>query len=191
MSESNFEWTDELVMEFIEYRRNYGSFNDVFKAFKKSHPKAEHKDYEILEWDSSSFKGGGCGVKDEEMASWGFNIKSVKRLSDGEVFSVGDRVNNEWTITEFQIDGNIIYAHFYETSNRTSLKYLLKKVKQPIPLTENNLSEYSLMEMGFNIAREVDLNKPTGRIESYDGDCGECYPYKYKTFFQYVKSKIV
>ena len=75
-----FQWTDELVKEFqIYYNRIPYAITgidpiktgiDMFKTSK------EKKEYEIL---------SSCPI--------GGDIYSVKRLSDGEVFTVGDKVN--------------------------------------------------------------------------------------------------
>jgi hypothetical protein len=41
----------------------------------------------------------------------------------------------------------------------------------------------------FNAAKEVYQNNPTGRIEYYDGDWSDYYPYRYKTWDDYINSK--
>src|SRR6185312_383711 len=74
----NFQWTDELVKEFeifynkIDYAiTGCDPIQKVIEQFKKS--KEPKKEYEIL---------STCPIEGE--------IHSVKRLSDGEVFKVGD-----------------------------------------------------------------------------------------------------
>ncbi len=187
MSDKEYQGEELLMNEFIfswcfHHPIIGKDVQEEFNKFKQSKTK-EHKDYEILDYAN----------KFSEKVAFSDIIWRVKRLSDGEVFSVGDEVENalgKYKIQGFNLFGSIMYLNNWIPNQSMPLSHI-SKVKQPIPLTENNLSEYSLMEMGFNIAREVHSNNPIGRIEYYDGDCGEHYPYKYKTFFQYVKSKIV
>jgi len=78
-------------------------------------------------------------------------------------------------------------------SDELILKFKQSKVKQPIPLFDEQkinarIDELVAMEKGFNIAREIHSNNPIGKIEYYDGDWGEHYPYKYKTFLDYQRN---
>jgi hypothetical protein len=122
---SEFIWTDALVSELFELMTSLENPEvrkraiDKFKASKQPKP----------EWEIVSFESGGRvwhrrhnefdGVVFENNGQcfaegWGLNpetdakIRSVKRLSDGEVFTVGDTIGNKkWggfhTITNFVI----------------------------------------------------------------------------------------
>ena len=134
---SEFVWTDELIEEFVleEFNR-YASgdrFQDRIAHFKISkQPKPE---WEILEgqgkigvhtWHDSAKHMDNCVMK-------GCKIHKVKRLSDGEVFTVGDQAHSPEggkefirPITEFTIEGNDIRVHFREFGR------LLQHVKKPL-----------------------------------------------------------
>lgn len=112
MSNNNeFIWTDELVMEL--YKKiaaippQYFTMNkpyEMMAEFKQSHtpkPQAENKpDWEVVEILNNTGSTAWTWVEDikhfinnPKNAEWdGCRIGSVKRLSDGEVFSVGDEV---------------------------------------------------------------------------------------------------
>jgi hypothetical protein len=84
MNTDNFVWTDELVSEYVQniVFGNLGKeYNHILK-FKES--KQTKKEYEVLTVRIAYDKG----TKLEE------TIHSVKRLSDGEVFTVGDAVKS-------------------------------------------------------------------------------------------------
>lgn len=98
MPETKFEWTDELVKEFMTYifspistaQKLADKFINEFKKSKEVKPDYEIFNYRL--WHN----------KDKE-------IFSVRRLSDNEVFSVGDNVyetitkGGEWIIKEFSL----------------------------------------------------------------------------------------
>lgn len=131
-----FEWTETLIREFAEwYRKTQGNCSaemwgkDLFEEFKKS--KEVKKDYEIqsfydnyknvITWTS----GGKFGMLNfhewvEDCLKLQYEIHSVKRLSDGVTFSIGDITNfgkiekfhlyNKEMIAEFE--GGMRSAHF-------------------------------------------------------------------------------
>ncbi len=100
MSDKDFKWTDELVAEIVGqahrdgYHQSPAHIYDRLQEFKQSKQPKEDKDWEIVQW-----KFGDCIVRPPDVNNpilpKGMNgaIHSVRRLSDGEVFSVGDRVN--------------------------------------------------------------------------------------------------
>lgn len=105
---NEFVWTDETVREFIKWGSRHLRISDqdvigmdieAFKASMKPKP-----DWEILEgrhkcapshtWDPSQCPGAGCPI-------W-----SVRRLSDGEVFTVGERIRLRtelYSIRDFEL----------------------------------------------------------------------------------------
>jgi hypothetical protein len=106
MNTKDFQWTDELVKEFMVKCLSHQYHGDI-DAFKAS--KTNPKEYEILSY--RNFKSGNNEIHTKKSVSGNpiyfngfddntgefsrqdcFEIHSVKRLSDGEVFSIGDEV---------------------------------------------------------------------------------------------------
>lgn len=101
-----FQWTNELVMEFVNFhdeQKGIHWLSEDIEKFKQSKSKKEEPQWEILEIES--YGGEIRKLIDGEYRLYtdgvGFTatyllqrsdskIKTVKRLSDGEVFSVGD-----------------------------------------------------------------------------------------------------
>jgi len=138
MSEQSFEWTDELVSEFIHFAIAPGSRSDVFKHIKDFKETIASRSPQSREWEIVELKHRGCihklmewqkyrcytqptfeGPGQQISLSWALepknecNIHAVKRLSDGEVFRVGDEVTAllngcprfVFTIEKFEIRG--------------------------------------------------------------------------------------
>jgi len=151
----NFKWDDDLVNEFMhkyhnKVMREPSALIAEFKASKQ--PKRE---WEILSFKDKEHQYCGAWVKQPDglFRRSGFStfleshlienncfvIHSVKRLVDGEVFTVGDRFSNdegyysEHTIVRFELDKNTMqvihgnYGEYYELSQ-------LSKAPQPKPL---------------------------------------------------------
>ena len=96
MNTDNFQWTDLLVAE-------YSLSNMTLFEFKRSKTKSK-KEYEILKCENDLF--GVHEYVDERFSrehclkpEKPCKIHSVKRLSDGEVFSIGDWVQQVEPIT--------------------------------------------------------------------------------------------
>lgn len=98
------------------------------------------KDYEILTVNPSENHTGYSDKK--AIVSWNtcnkdfkyWEIHSVKRLSDGEIFTIGDNTN-AGIIKQFNICGNTLQL---KVDGLTFLNdYLVKKVKQPLFTTED------------------------------------------------------
>lgn len=72
-----------------------------------------------------------------------WNIHSVKRLSDGEVFTIGDKINSIERITEFRVEGNQwksgMSFRSSGSSGYTDIAYLRKYKKQPLFTTEDGV----------------------------------------------------
>lgn len=84
----------------------------------------------------------GSNIHYEYLIAQGGTIHSVKRLSDGEVFTVGDLFTlypniHEYKIDGFAVDGNIIYAiqsNLKQYARRISLPHLIKLPITPSPI---------------------------------------------------------
>ncbi len=78
----------------------------------------------------------------EHCLNGGFDIWKIKRLSDGEVFTVGDRAITKFSdygiIVEFENKFNNIYITTKKGKNRCMLKDL-KPIKKPIFTTEDGV----------------------------------------------------
>ena len=141
MSTDNFQWTDKLVAEYGQFFHScfnnplkYMS-KDILQEFKQSKT-VSSKDYKIISFGSYTNKPvkwvldenglyknnfGSCFTEDELLYPRGdghhsvetgeMYIHSVKRLSDGEVFTIGDYVKqvepycdgHRWQIKEFSL----------------------------------------------------------------------------------------
>lgn len=144
MSDKTFEWTDELVAEFGEYYRkkqgvDYSTWGKcILDAFKESKEKDVHKDYEVLE---GALMPGFSKKK---------HINSVKRLSDNQVYSLGDYAKvkaNNGDITNFVINGfveenGIIMVLVKNSGCRFSLSMLQPKEKVPLFTTEDGVEVF-------------------------------------------------
>ncbi len=101
---TEFKWDDETVLEFVQFTLKnspllQGRYTDLEQFKESKQPKPE---WEILSYLSSTHPDRY--VIDQTHLNWNhavvtnMDIHSVKRLSDGEVFTIGDKVmhkNNE------------------------------------------------------------------------------------------------
>jgi len=125
-----FKWNDELVKEFAwRFLNNFPSVKlpESINEFKQSkQPKREweivsfrHIDYGIMFRQDdgyfhhiSSHGRGWCISESDALKRGAMSIFSVKRLSDSEVFSMGDRIQSKtrlsepFTITTIEIINN-------------------------------------------------------------------------------------
>ena len=126
--------------------------------------KVEEKEYEILSFrnklSGTVFKklgNGNYGSNDgvggsrlDDMFSYELcDIHSVKRLSDGEVFTIGDRIDSyceSGCITEFEITENNIKVHFLDdkSTHQNEWTFLNNTIKPKRPLftTEDGVDIY-------------------------------------------------
>jgi len=79
---------------------------------------------------------GGCSVR-----TGFFAINSVKRLSDGEIFTIGDNTKYG-CIDKFYIKNNYLLSTTVLESNGRYLKYL-EKIKQPLFTTEDGVDIFN------------------------------------------------
>lgn len=150
---TDFKWTDDLVMEFrfhCEYSKGIG-FNELLKTFKASkQPKPE---WEIIQY---RHRPTGALVSDKSHY-WGnaedgdsdYETFSVRRLSDGEVFSLNDKVRyvagpcnyDYFIICDFFIkkDGGILARDSFQTAEFIQD---IAKLKQLLFTTEDGVAYY-------------------------------------------------
>ena len=149
ITENKFEWTDELVSEFVFFksRFNFPEFKDIVEAFKKY---KLGNDFLWAERENESQQNTIQIDWEIVRAIWRGNnteIESVRRLSDGEVFSLGDDVNFG-IIEGFYIceeEDSFCYkcmmVYFKEVRANRDISEL-KKVNQPLFKTEDGKDVY-------------------------------------------------
>lgn len=170
MNNDNFVWTDELILEFVRWTTTasptfQGRYADL-EQFKKS-KSIPNKEYEILSFKQNTgisdlwteFNCGWCRNNngkpitnpyefDEIISNKLYKIHSVKRLRDGEIFTIGDKVSFIFSGREYKFIIKEIEEHNLSISVIGSGNdgypfnidlIVVKKVedKKPI-LTENN-----------------------------------------------------
>jgi hypothetical protein len=157
-----------------------GTINTYAPIFCDDYPEfweeVIEKDYEILR---IKHKENKCFYRDSiDLRNLNlYDIHSVKRLSDGKVFNIGDNattaLNNYGPITAFEIKSNVMYIRTNNSSNSTfscDIKDL--KVSKPLFTTEDgvNIFEgdsyhpvilYNLEYKGWFKAQKINKNKYT------------------------------
>jgi hypothetical protein len=148
---NEFVWTDKLVKEFAynfleEHEGVRGESN--LEVFKKS--KQPKKDYEIIsfkhksmgymKWYDGTYHRSNSEYYNTSLRKVPENVEiiSVKRLSDGEVFTVGDNTN-QGIVTGFFIGWAGMEVHF---GNEGGSIEGLKKVKKPLLTTQDKVDIY-------------------------------------------------
>lgn len=133
------------------------------------------KDYEILSLSDKRNQFSilnlinGCspitGILYPDINSHDWNIHSIKRLSDGEVFTIGDKVFSEYvnyTINKIGIvNDKCMVSALYDTnnSNGSRLHYNLnnlKKAKQPLFTTEDGVDIFKNIDKYYTPIYIVD-----------------------------------
>jgi len=148
-----FQWTDELVMEFVNFhdeQKGIHWLSEDIEKFKQSKSKKEEPQWEILAYVVNN--GVRCTLRsngkylNEEFESnnnWGGTledvlkyiekgegfIESVKRFPDNTVWSV-DMVTNNGRITGFHIEKGIMVAEFENNTRHCDLMLLIKAPKE-------------------------------------------------------------
>jgi hypothetical protein len=138
-TENKFEWTDELVLEFERFTNSktsvfQGRYTDLEQFKKSKQQNAIQKDWEIMEYDYFFY----CLNKP-------LKIKSVKRISDGEVFSLGDEVvfggYVNFKITSIEISNRYNGVVICNEATEYNINHI-EKVKQSLFKTEDGESVY-------------------------------------------------
>ena len=166
-----FVWTDELVFEWGEEWRKYATSLSRFKEKKQNSIKAgelklpipektdkplfrsEGKDWEIVAYKSTV---NDMVVSDftewDRPKSWyasnkKYTIHSVKRLSDGEVFSVKDDTQFG-IIKSFRLyeESGIMEVHF-EDGSGTSFQSIEHKISKPQPQQESKIKDQIVIDL--------------------------------------------
>lgn len=147
-----FKWTDELILKFVQYTLHdsptfQGRYKDL-EDFKASHSTEDKREWEIVKvnslggiWDVSIYPGD-CIQK-------GFfeKIHSVRRLSDGEIFTVGDNCFHG-PIRRFNLGGNVITADFeYGDVGCTVSLSVLSKLPQRTKLFTVQLTQEQINKL--------------------------------------------
>lgn len=106
----------------------------------------EEKEYEILVLNSPlRVLKSGCYTQEflnEQASKIGFSIHSIKRLSDGEIFTVGDNVafdlsGNTMVIKSIYISDNELWVSDKDKSQRAGVKLrMIQHTGKPISLIE-------------------------------------------------------
>ena len=144
-----FQWTNELLKEWAEYYIIHEGDN-LLEKFIQSKSKTEQPLWEILSFSYNTGKNniaykasngyffhGTVAISDTDgMLSSVWRIHSVKRLSDGEVFSVGDSLDWMGEIKSIEIDdkfnGGMVFINNSQKSCLSTAKKAPKEEQVPI-----------------------------------------------------------
>jgi hypothetical protein len=174
--------------------------------------KIVEKDYEILSYYAKNISGKGNNYIDPDYIWWetskgngkwsrkgyitspyntdeinnhkNYGIYSVKRLSDGLVFNVGDKTF-DGVITKFEILDGVLIVFI---SDVTWIKLdLLQKVKQPLFKTEDGLDIYEGDDFWFvkhSVSPSIDSMWCAKKVKNYDPFCSYFkYEPQYEKYF--------
>jgi hypothetical protein len=161
----DFQWTDSLVEEFHQwYAENKGKFEDHLREFKfqKLNGEKRHPEYEIV---SMKCKTSGVLYHNKQQISHClqrsnfYAIHSVRRLSDGEVFSVGDQIDatgEKCRIIGFNVAPNWsggLMVCTDETKDSASALKLITKLPTPKPIfrTEDGVDLFSISDTVYGV----------------------------------------
>jgi hypothetical protein len=154
MSNKQFSWTDELVKEFMIYYSEIDSVVDgvdpILKEAQKFKQDWEKRNAPIPEYEILSFKYKHCGglIVDAKTIALKYalatpdlySIHSVRRLSDGEVFALGDTV--------YHVDGlyPVTITEFYQPpSERGEMWFYWSSFKETVKNLDNFKKQDSLI----------------------------------------------
>ncbi len=190
--DNSFVWTDELVLEWSDHVRDifnnpnnnycgkYDGFDTDFKKWKQSkQPSTTVKpEWEIVDY--------GYTQNNENKPEQRY-INSVKRLSDGEVFSIGDMVDDgmltleifankptRFVINNIHIEGGNLFAN---GSNIKTLTKVQKSETTTEPTTEPTEDDLKSPEFNavWNAIKKWDIDRGEGDLlqrRNYSGATG-------------------
>jgi hypothetical protein len=148
---SEFKWTDELVKEFVKFpilaRETSKDVVDMnMRHFKEYVTLRNEKPvYQQPKQDWEIVERCGAGRLPIDYLNW--PIHSVKRLSDGEVFTVGDRVGYGFDVTpnQFFIESFHIYDKWMAVRGggveAVDITLLNRSAGDVCPLTHNEIKQ--------------------------------------------------
>ena len=152
--------------------------NDWIENYSEFWEEVVEKDYEILSFisriecifnkNSKNTFGQNCILYEDLINDKNFKIHSVKRLSDGEIFTIGDLVECEYCkgkITSLEIYGNDIYLKGLHNNMRfgyTLCKALdcdeiPQKVKQPLFTTEDGVDIFENNTSIYHVDKSLNI----------------------------------
>lgn len=150
--DKDFQWDEKTSKEWAEY-----FFNERVKWASLQYGKEEPVPIDLVLEQFKSSRLSNVGVY-WEIVSYGYAqqshndgpdiqyIHSVRRLFDGEVFSLNDKQGN-LTITNFIIKDGKMYAHFAPAADRdlplSDLKKPEKVVPQPLFCTNDGKANFA------------------------------------------------
>lgn len=188
-TQDTFQWTDELVQEFVQFTLHkspafQGRYTDM-EQFKSS--KSPKKEWGVVAYRTTNesgenprywdlVDGGLYKVRDDNNTSklgpdhfTDGNIFSVRRLSDGIIFSCQEKVRTPYAgdlvIYSFEIRGQEMIARF--TNGHLSNGYCningLSKLPQPILVTSDGVeitepTALHIVSENWNICEIVKVN---------------------------------
>lgn len=135
---TDFKWTVDLLAEFIkDYSDMEGTASELMEQFKESkQPKPEWEIIQVSSPECGLYYLDGYKMRPND------KIYSVKRLPDGEIFTVGDRYRNEvgmkeYTIREFEIRDDRLRVN----ANELGFDYFSDLIKiKPLITTEDGVA---------------------------------------------------
>lgn len=151
-------WTDELVLELLEKMTSMEGHENRWRAIERFKASKQPKpEWEILEYKHGGITDLPPAIVGQKSIWWNqavcnnWPIHSVKRLSDGEVFSVGDKfwikqqAGEYWVIykIEIGIEGDIrfISPSGYNWGLKLALKHPIHQSTMPVYLTPSQLEK--------------------------------------------------
>lgn len=191
------------------FDENLGTYHNP-KDYPEFWEEVVEKDYEILSFTDkkdSKLLFQVCKIGNKEQQEFSikniinndlWNIHSVKRLSDGEIFTVGDKINTKYSINRFEIGvTEDIFTYINEGCKGWFDFKSIIKVKQPLFTTEDGVDIYEgdkfyeLITSNFhnkpciwnileydsrsNIIYDQEGNRKNGRIWFSTKEAGEEY----------------
>lgn len=204
-SNKDFKWSEEMVGEFAMYWRDkvapYSKdyINQAIDNFKDIKSKEVKPDYEILFFTDiynhgEYFKKGKDGMfttsisnmpyKERDLIAHNFPIHSIKRLSDNEVFTIGDvledRLYKNYPIKEFILNykGHEVWLSIDTINHYGCALSVAKKVKpQPkvkLFTTEDGVDIFDGY-CYFSVSKDFKLNGRNNGTGWYQPSTGEKY----------------
>jgi len=205
-----FQWTNELVMEFVNFhdeQKGIHWLSEDIEKFKQSKSKKEEPQWEILEFQSNDgnllvldgkkwkYRNDTNSISDIDFLIKNYAIHSVKRLSDGEVFSVGDSLDWMGKIESIEIDdrfnGGIAFINNSQKSCISTAKKAPKEEQVPIKVEimefgygkpQENKGKFYVAN--FNLPNNAKL--PTEKYQSIKSAIEDVINNKYKPWKMYL-----